>query len=347
MKGLMLMAKAKKLPSGNWRVQVFAGTDGNGKRIMKSFTAETKKEAEFLALQFTARHKEPVSEMTVGKAIDKYIESKSNILSPTTISGYKKIRRNNLQGIMDIQLRRLTREAVQAEINSESAKLSAKSISNAYGLLSSALAVYAPDLNFKITLPKKKKEIRTMPEPEEIIRIVKGTEIELPCLLAIWLGMRMSEIRGLRKSDIKNGCIVIQNSIVTVDGQQIEKEQTKTYDSTRIADLPEYIQKLIDNVEGEYITELSGQAIYKRFIRIQQKNGIEPTIRFHDLRHMNASVMLKLNVPDKYAMERGGWATTSTLKSVYQHTFSAEREIVNRTVNDYFNKIVKDNSDNE
>lgn len=95
----MLMAKAKKLPSGNWRVQVFAGTDSNGKRIMKSFTAETKKEAEFLAAQFTARHKEPVSEMTVGKAIDKYIESKSNILSPTTISGYKKIRRNNLQGI--------------------------------------------------------------------------------------------------------------------------------------------------------------------------------------------------------------------------------------------------------
>lgn len=341
------MAKAKKLPSGNWRVQVFAGTDSNGKRIMKSFTAETKKEAEFLAAQFTARHKEPVSEMTVGKAIDKYIESKSNILSPTTISGYKKIRRNNLQGIMDIQLRRLTREAVQAEINDASTKLSAKSISNAYGLLSSALAVYAPELNFKITLPKKKKEIRTMPEPEEIIRIVKGTEIELPCLLAIWLGMRMSEIRGLRKSDIKNGCITIQNSIVTVDGQQIEKEQTKTYDSTRVADLPGYIQKLIDNVEGEYLTELSGQAIYKRFIRVQQKNGIEPTIRFHDLRHMNASVMLKLNIPDKYAMERGGWATTSTLKSVYQHTFSAERELVNRTVNDYFNKIVNDNSDNE
>ena len=72
MKGLMFMAKAKKLPSGNWRVQVFAGTDSNGKRIMKSFTAETKKEAEFLAAQFTARHKEPVSEMTVGKAIDKY-----------------------------------------------------------------------------------------------------------------------------------------------------------------------------------------------------------------------------------------------------------------------------------
>lgn len=115
------MEKAVKLPSGSWRIRVYY-TDEKGTRKRKSITADTKKEAEFLAAQFTARHKEPVSEMTVGKAIDKYIESKSNILSPTTISGYKGIRRNNLQGIMDIQLRKLTREAIQAEINDASTK---------------------------------------------------------------------------------------------------------------------------------------------------------------------------------------------------------------------------------
>lgn len=113
------MAKAKKLPSGNWRVQIYAGKDSNGKKIMKSFTAETKKEAELMALQFSANHREPVSEMTVGKAIDKYIESKSNILSPSTLRSYKTMRRNNLQGLMDIRLRELTRTAIQAEVNSD------------------------------------------------------------------------------------------------------------------------------------------------------------------------------------------------------------------------------------
>lgn len=50
------MAKAKKLPSGSWRAQVFVGLDENGKQIRKSFTAPTKKEAEFLAAEFKARH---------------------------------------------------------------------------------------------------------------------------------------------------------------------------------------------------------------------------------------------------------------------------------------------------
>lgn len=37
------MPKAKKLPSGSWRCQVYLGKDGNGKNIYKSVTAGTKK----------------------------------------------------------------------------------------------------------------------------------------------------------------------------------------------------------------------------------------------------------------------------------------------------------------
>ena len=45
------MAKAKKLPSGSWRVLQFVGLDADGKRQYKSFTAPTKREAEFLAAE--------------------------------------------------------------------------------------------------------------------------------------------------------------------------------------------------------------------------------------------------------------------------------------------------------
>jgi integrase len=69
-----------------------------------------------------------------------------------------------------------------------------------------------------------------------------------------------------------------------------------------------------------------------------EKNGIDVT--FHDLRHLNASVMLMLGVPDKYAMERGGWSTDHILKSVYQQTFSSERERVDDTIDSYFTGIV-------
>lgn len=49
--------------------------------------------------------------------------------------------------------------------------------------------------------------------------------------------------------------------------------------------------------------------------------------------------MLALGIPDKYAMERGGWSTTSTLKRVYQETFSEERQTVDKKIDSYFDDI--------
>ena len=64
-----------------------------------------------------------------------------------------------------------------------------------------------------------------------------------------------------------------------------------------------------------------------------------PGIRFHDLRHISASTMLMLGIPDKYAAERGGWATTHIMNNVYQHTFSSERESVDFIVDKHYSEI--------
>lgn len=335
------MATAKKLPSGSWRVQVYAGKDSEGKIKSKSFTAPTKREAEYLALQYQQERKEPAADMTVGQAIDKYIEIKSNIIAPTTIQGYKSIRANRLKGIIDMPLRKLTNNMIQEEVNDMAKRLSSKTVRNTYGLLSATLKRYAPDLHLNVSLPAKQKRIKIMPEPELILSIIKGTSIELPCLLAAWGGMRVSEIRGIKKSDVKDGVMTIHKSVVTVAGEHIEVDRNKTYESTRVIDVPKYIQNLIDQVETEHIVELTRDQIYTRFIKLQYKNGITEPISFHDLRHLNASIMVKLKVPDKYAMERGGWSTNSILKSVYQHTFSNEREVINEQINDYFDEIMK------
>jgi integrase len=77
---------------------------------------------------------------------------------------------------------------------------------------------------------------------------------------------------------------------------------------------------------------------YSRFRRPIQKAGL-PEMSFHDLRHMNASIMVALGIPDKYAMERGGWSSNGTLQNVYQHTFSEERENVDDRIDDFFRKI--------
>lgn len=340
------MATAKKLPSGNWRVNLFIGYDDNGKRKYKSFTAETKKEAEFMAASYNLNRKEKPKGLTVGDAIDGYIQSKENVLAPTTIAEYKQTRRNKLKSIMNVPLDKITNILIQQAINEDAARLSPKSVRNANGLLSAALKMYMPDFPLRVTLPQKQPKIKTLPEPDAVLEAVKGTEIELPALLAIWLGLRLSEIQGLRFCDVSaDGRIIISHVRVVVEGKFYDKSTTKNSSSTRTLNAPPEIIQLIRNTphnsENDYIINFERGGIYKRFKRIIRNAGL-PDMTFHDLRHLNASVMLSLGVPDKYAMERGGWSTPSTLKAVYQHTFSDERKRIDTRIDDYFRTLYND-----
>lgn len=336
------MATAKQLPSGSWRVRVYDSETGK----YLSFTSKLpgkagKNEAEFLAKEWQAGKKQKKEQgKTVGECIDEYIALKENVLSPTTISGYRKDRRNSLAELCDKYIKDLTATDIQAYINRLALSKSPKTVRNAHGLLVSVLNVYAPELRLRTTLPKSSKKIKQLPEVTEILRVIKGTEIELPCLLALWCSLRMSEIRGAKKSNISNGVLTVCDTIVTADNESIERHATKTIESTRQIRLPEPILALISALpaEQDYLTLLSGQAIYKRFVRLLQYNDIQP-MTFHDLRHMNASVMLALGIPDKYAMERGGWSSPHIMKSVYQHTFTAERQAADDKIDSYFKSI--------
>ena len=87
------MPKAKRLPSGSWRVQVYAGKALDGKPIRESFTAPTKKEAEYMAAQWQLQRSARPEDYTVAEAISAYIDAKSAILSPSTVQKYKSLAR--------------------------------------------------------------------------------------------------------------------------------------------------------------------------------------------------------------------------------------------------------------
>ena len=167
------------------------------------------------------------------------------------------------------------------------------------------------------------------------------TEIEVPVLLSLWLGLRKSEICGLKWDCVneKESTITIKKAmIVDKNNKYVLKKTTKTVSSARKLKVPIFIMDKIKQVPkiGEFVININNNVLYKKFKRILNKNKLPPEIRFHDLRHFNASVMLLLNIPDKYAMERNGWATNYTMKNVYQHTFSDERITVDNNVDNYF-----------
>lgn len=336
------MAKAVQLPSGNWNVKIYIGKNENGKRIRKSFTADTRWKAEKMADDYLKKGKKEEKKISVGEAIDGYIRLKENVLAPSTIRGYGIIRRNRLQSLMSVDIHEVNNLNMQLAINEDCKNAGYKSIKEAKALICSALKLYGVRLDLNVTLPAKKPQIKNLPTAEQVISIIRGTDVELPCLLAMWLSLRISEVRGLQFRDIKDNIVIVRRSNVYFDGNDNIKDVNKTYNSTRQLAIPPYIQKLIEAVPHEkdtdFIVPMGYQEIRNKFKRVLAENGLEMT--FHDLRHLCASVMLKLGIPDKYAMERGGWSTNSTLKAVYQHTFSDERKLVDEKIDNYFNGIL-------
>lgn len=342
------MATARKLPSGSYRVNLFVGME-DGKRKYKSFTAPTKKEAELLAAQYNMDRKEkPKSEFTVKEAIENYIESKSNILSPATIRKYKSMAGNCYGGIDGKNTSAVTGQEIQAFVNGFALDHAPKTVDCVCGLLLSALKEAEPERSFRVKRPAMRKagmEIPTETQVKILIEEAGSPEMECAFLLAAALGLRRSEISALTWRDMDDGMLRVNKAMVQdEDGNWVTKG-TKTAAGTRNLEMPDYLTAKLNAIrpenakKGERMITQTPNAITKAFNRAKKRARIG--CRFHDLRHYNASVMLALGVPDKYAMQRMGHATPNMLKNVYQHLIDEKEKEVAEMVNEKMRGLVK------
>jgi integrase len=340
----------RQLPSGSWSAQI---------RINGKSTTITDKDYDTVYAKVMAfktgivEKKEKPENMTVREACLKHINTLRPTRSPTTIAGYEKICKTRFQHLMDMKLVNVNPKAINDAIAEEcklitrtGKQISPKTVNDAYMFIAPILKANHVDVGDP-ALPELKRKLVKIPSAEEVIPVIVGTEIELPCLLACWLSLSISEIRGLTKSkSVLNGKLYIVETVVDVNGKPVRKEDGKEEQRTRVLDIPPYIQTLIDKVDGDVICPLSNNAIYKRFTRLLKANGV-PHMSFHQLRHLNASVMAMLDIPTKDAQERGGWKTPYTMQRVYTHTFTAQRKLADVKVNDYFNDLIANAYANE
>lgn len=193
-------------------------------------------------------------------------------------------------------------------------------------------------------LPKGSKKaavIYNEQQIKELIFFAKGTEMELIIDMELCMGLRRGELLGLEWGDIDwdNNRININRNRVVVDGAPVVKEP-KTKNSKRTVDVPEQLmtklkahqKACMENrlkmgrnyiVTNYVIVHPNGQPIYPEYVsqmltKLQNRAGL-PKCRFHDLRHLCASIMLKQGIGAKVAQERLGHADIQTTLNIYSH----------------------------
>lgn len=305
--------KPVQLTSGSWSAQLMR----DGKRIR--ITADSEKEYYVKARAIKAgliEAEKQAPKMTVGQAIDNYIESKSNILSPSTIKGYKSLRDNRFKSYMAKDIR--SGINWQKAINEEAVDVGPKSVRNAWALVESAITAQGVELP-PVTLPRKNTAERPWLDYEQIqvfLGAIRGKKCELACLLALH-SLRMSEILALKHGSLEGETIHVRGAVVINDaGEYVYKAQNKTAKSRR--DVPVMIPRLSEIWPAGDPQFQKHAAINEMVGTICEKAGL-PVISMHSLRHSFASLAWHLKWDVLTTCRVGGWSTPATVQGIYTH----------------------------
>lgn len=336
----------RKLKSGNWNCEVMV----DGKRY--SVTDEDKAvcQAKAMAIQAGAMEKEEKQKpIKLKDAIDAYIESKSNSLSPSTIRVYEIMKKRRFKGIMNRDIYTLTKRDIQIAVNQEVKDVSPKTVANAYGLVRPVLKDYGIDV-FGVKLPQRVKPKKDYIQPEEISKLMnaaKEDKYEAAILMALWLGMRRSEICGLCWDcvDMEKSTVTIRRTLVMdKTNQYVLRDGAKNTSSQRTIQCPDYITGLLKETKRRDGTDrvftMSPDTLRKHVHSVCAAAGITDTST-HGLRHTNAAIMRHLGISDDHAMQRGGWTEERTYKNIYSYVFESTAKNEDKQIDEWFAKKLK------
>ncbi len=321
--------KPRKLKSGTWFIQVQV----NGTR--RGFSAPSRAEVIRKATEYKLTASDTPS-APLGVLIDRYIDAKRNVLSPTTIRRYELTRRTEFQRLMNVNVRDLTSERVQIEINLLAAEKSPKSVRNAYGLVRAALSLFAPEIHLRVTLPQKKQVVYHVPTTEQVYTMIDkaSDNLKTAIMLAAFCGLRRGEIAALTSKDIQGNVIHVKSSAVYDSERKQINKPPKTYTSDRYIPIPDFV---LDHIKDrDPVCPLSLNSITHRFSELRDKLGYQ--CRFHDLRHYYASALHAIGVRDQYIMKFGGWQSDAILKSIYRGVLDDFEQNSADKINAYFNQ---------
>lgn len=322
------MPTAKKLPSGSYRCQVFAGyvyENGKRRRKYESFTAPTKVEAELMASQWSQAKNDRPKDITVKDAVDAYIDSRRGILSPSTIVGYLTTSKR-FEPIGSIGIRKVRTSNIQPWVSEMAGRLNSKTVQNTYGLLTATLDYHGVDTSgLRIKLPAKEKPQYSLPSDDDVQKLLDysaGTPLWSAIMLARYYSLRRSEICALDKDDLVGDVLTIRKAMVmNEDGEYEIRQRPKTYGSYRYLLIDE---PLLSELRAGLFVNYHPGKLSDKFKAAIKGAKVKP-FNFHLLRHMFATKAAMEGIPDFYTAKMGGWEQNSAvLKNIYQNVRDAD-----------------------
>ena len=259
--------------------------------------------------------------------------------------------------ILNIKLKELTTEDIQEFYSAQLERVSANTVIHYHAVIHRALK-YAVKIKtiqsnpaVNVERPRKEKFIGSFYDKKEINTLfdsIQGHPLEVAIKLAAFYGLRREEIIGLKWTaiDFENNTLTIQHTVTecNLDGKHIEvaSDTAKTDSSLRTMPLVTNFRAMLlaKKEKQEHYRKLCGRSYCKEYLdyifvnemgerwkprylsdgfkRILEQNGLR-RIRFHDLRHTCASLLLANNVPMKKIQEWLGHSDFSTTANIYAH----------------------------
>lgn len=318
-KEIMKIPEPRKLPSGAYNVRI--QIDGETYSITRKNKKECITEAGAIKLRLKSLASNTAS--TVTDAIDQYIEARENVLSPSTIRGYRAIQRLRFQPCMKRRISEISQDQWQRIVNQEAKLCSAKTLKNAWGFLASVIRE-STGASITVRLPQVIANDLPFLTAEQIpafLDAIRGDPCEIGALLAL-SSLRRSEILAVRWSDIdlEKGCIYVHGSAVhNENGELVERKENKNTSSRRT--VPFLIPQLRDAVENaqkpsDHVITMNPNTMWHSINRACKRAGL-PEVGCHGLRRSFASLCYHLNLSEEMTMKAGGWSDIYTMRRIY------------------------------
>jgi len=349
----------------SWQVTIECGKNAQGKRIRKYFSAKTKTEAENILTEYKYKIlKEDFVEpslMTFAEFLkhwlNHYVDKNCEV---TTKAGYENVIRKHVNPYLgNIPLQKLSALHIQEYYSylMDEKGLSPTTVRRHHSSIRKALdyafqkQLVTKNVADRVTLPKRQEYEAAFFTDKQVVSLleaVKGSEIEAPVNLAVYLGLRRGEVCGLRWKyvDLEKQVLEVKETRTRISREIITKAP-KTKKSHRVLYLSDQLVKILkahkkrqkenrmlfgrEYVESDYVcTMLDGEPIHPDVLSHRFQDALKksklPHIRFHDIRHTVASLLLHNNIPILNVSEMLGHSDVGITLKIYGHVLEEAKK---------------------